>query len=289
MENTQTSYIDVLNSALQSTRVPTALARGVRYALHEFLQEYTTLPSLGSCSRHIVDSITNPSTKITTKPCRSPHACPLCTPKWLANKRTRIMNCLCDELSRGRRVFLVTLTLPFPKGSSLSVRYRLLLDVWTSLMQSRFTKALRRSMNLGYIRVLEETFADGFFFPHIHAFFILDDSPHTAKEIYQISNSWVEMGLKHGVFPKSHGQSVDEVKQSEVVRLSRYVLKHQYIDLGFDAMNWSESVAIRPIQLLQTAAAKGDFSLLECWREFEQSSFRLRRISHSRNLARGLH
>lgn len=183
---------------------------------------------------------------------------------------------------------MVTLTLPFPEGSSLSDRYSLLLDAWTSLLQSRFTKALRRTLNLGYIRVLEETFADGFFFPHIHAFFVLDDSPHAKRDIYQISQTWVEMGLKHGVFPKAHSQSVDEVKKSEVSRISNYVTKHQYVDLSFDAMNWSESDAIRPIQLLQVAAAQGDFSVLEYWREFEQSSFRLRRISHSRNLSRGL-
>lgn len=288
MEQVQTSYLDVLNSALESRGVSTTLVKAVRYALHEFLQEYTTLKSLGSCSRHVIDSMSNPSTKITTNPCRSPHACPLCTPKWLARKRSKMMDCLSDEISCGRRVFMVTLTLPFPEGSSLSARYKLLLDTWKSLMQSRYTKVLRATMNLGYVRVIEETFADGFFFPHIHAFFVLDDSPHTNTDIYQISHTWVEMGLKYGVFPKAHSQSVDEVKKSEVSRTSTYVTKHQYVDLSFDAMNWGESHAIRPIQLLQAAAAQGDSSLLEHWREFEQSSFKMRRISHSRNLSRSL-
>lgn len=289
MENAQTSYIDVLNSAVQHKGVPNALVRGVRYALHEFLQEYTTLQSLGSCSRHIVDSITNPSTKITTNPCRSPHACPLCTPKWLANKRSRIMDCLDGELSKGRRVFLVTLTLPFPEGSSLSARYKLLLDVWTSLVQSRSIKALRSTLNLGYIRVLEETFAGGFFFPHIHAFFVLDDGPSAPNDIYRVSHKWVEIGVKRGLFPKAHSQSVDEVKKSDVSRTSTYVTKHHYLDLGFDALNWNESEAIKPIQLLQAAAAQGDLSLLGFWSEFEQSSYRLRRISQSHNFSRSLH
>lgn len=258
------------------------MSRMVRAKLHDFQEHNTTLQSVSACSRAIVMRSRGTESRITTWPCRSPHACAHCTPIRQAKEREKINAWLGERSRHGQRTVRTDLTIGFKPGTSLELRYGQLLRVWSLLTQSTLFRNFKKELGLQFVRVLEESYSASGWNPHIHALFTLTEN-ESGDSISKMIEKWVQLARGEGLQCFAHHQSFDEIDVKGHLAVSRYLTKHGRVNLQLDFSEWSpdESHA-RPIELLQALVAQGTHELFEAWVEFEQASFRKRRVSWSK-------
>lgn len=264
------------------------LARHVRYKLHEFLRENTTLPSVAECAQNLADSIHGLGSKITTSQCRSPHACPLCTPRQMAKKREMIARALESARRDAMDIFHVTLTLGFSDQQNLKTRYEALGDTWSKMVQTAKARALRKSGSFSYVRILEETYSPKGWNPHFHVLFVLDSCPDSKNKVLGLLEQWVATAKTNGRNASLHSQTCDLIPDESIQDVTHYVTKHGWVDLFFDESKWMLQSAVPPLKLLQAALALGDSELLSEWQSFEQATTGRRRVTTSDGMIRYL-
>lgn len=261
------------------------LARQARYRLHEFLRENTTRLSVANCAQNLAESLPGLGSRITTRRCRSPHACPLCTPQQMATKRDSIERVIKNEQKDNRSAYLATLTVGFGDSQDLKARYNLLSMAWAKMIQTSQARHLRANLNMSYVRVLEETYSSRGWNPHFHVLFFVDSTPGNALAIHSLIDKWVASLESMGAPSYSHAQTCDSLTDADPWRIAKYLTKHGYVDLFFDEDSWRANGAVSPLKLLQAAVSRGDLDLLAEWHSFEEATFKLRRVAHSSNLA----
>lgn len=277
----QFCLLDVYKVALADHKSAAKLSRTVREGLHELQEHFTSLPSVSACSREIIMDSQWTLSRITTRPCRSPHACAHCTPIRQAQERAKINDWLNDRSVQGCQTFRCDLSVGFTPDTSLELRYSQLLRIWSLLTQSSLFRGLKKSHDLQFVRVLEETYSSFGWRPHIHALFTLK---HDSSEdsIVKLIEKWVQLARGEGLQCFAHHQSFDEIDTEGHSAVSKYLTKHGRVSFQIDFLKWSPDVgSVSPLELLQAAAAQGSHDLLEALYEFEQASFRKRRVSWS--------
>lgn len=271
----QCSLMNVIN---------TDVYRCMRSVVHETQKHFTRLPSVWDCSANVFDMSSAGGTRITSHPCRSPHACAWCTPQITAKHRKMIAKVIEKALSLNNNVSFLTLTAAYPRQLSLVQRYESLVKSWKFLANSRSFKWLREKLKGGYIRVIEETFGGEGWSPHIHAILITDGVESTSDISQAFLQEWVRSATRAGLRAAMSSQSVDQIfDELSGTQTAWYLTKGGRFDLKFDSDHWSpDRGAVRPFLLLQAAVAQGDQNLIQQWNEYEIASKGKRRFVYSK-------
>lgn len=278
----QFCLLDVEKIALSNSRSAYEAARMIRARLHDFQERNTTLASVSACSRAIVKNSQGPESRITTWPCRSPHACAHCTPIRQAKEREKINAWLSERSQHRQQTARIDLTVGFNPGTGLDLRYKKLLRVWSLLTQSTLFRNMKRDLDLQFVRVLEESYSASGWRPHIHALITLTEN-ESGDSIPKLVEKWVQLARGEGLQCFAHHQSFDEIDGKGHMAVSKYLTKHGLVNLRIDFSEWSlDECHLRPFELLQALVAQGTHELFEAWVEFEKASFRKRRVSWSK-------
>ena len=255
-----------------SSQMNRELARALGLKLYMAQAELSQRINTQHCAESYVPSQFHGKGGISIAPCRSMHSCFLCTPQQFAKMRAQLSS-LIRLWSNDGVVITATFNLPFPLEVSLGQRYRYLKDCWAALTKdSRFQK-LRTSHSLKYVRVLEDKYSKGQWFPHFHVVFFLDSDglPELSELSLSLRSLWARkaqnLGL-HATLPAV--QHVGEFTDGTHLKLAQYLTKASFVglDLDLEAIDANKD-ELTPFHLFQIAVGAGDFDALRAWREFE--------------------
>jgi Replication protein len=155
--------------------------------------------------------------------CGSVWGCPLCAPKITERRRVEVNQAIERAKEMGHQVMLATFTIPHGIGSDVEVIRRQMMQAWRRGTDSRAGKQMRKMIGLqGYIRVVEVTYGENGWHPHMHLLLIVNTtwSPEVIRRLwYPI---WLDGCRKAGLEDPSeaHGVRVDDG-----ARAAQYVTK----------------------------------------------------------------
>lgn len=155
--------------------------------------------------------------------CGSVWGCPLCAPKITERRRVEVEAAIGTAKALGFKVMLATFTVPHGMGSDVELIRKQMMQAWRRGTDSRAGKQMRKMIGLrGYIRVIEVTYGENGFHPHMHVLLVLDTSwsPEIIRRLwYPI---WLDGCRKSGLEDPSeaHGVRVDDGE-----RAAQYVTK----------------------------------------------------------------
>ncbi|XP_019052197.1 PREDICTED: uncharacterized protein LOC109114302, partial [Nelumbo nucifera] len=145
--------------------------------------------------------------------CGSVWGCPLCAPKITERRRVEVNDGMVKAQELGLKVMLATFTVPHGLGDDVDLIRHQMMQAWRKGTDSRAGKAMRKSIGLnGYIRVVEVTYGQNGFHPHMHVLLFLN----TSLTPQQVQQSWYPIWLdgcrKSGLDDPSeaHGVKVDD-------------------------------------------------------------------------------
>lgn len=155
--------------------------------------------------------------------CGSVWGCPLCAPKITERRRVEVNEGIDIAKNMGFKVMLATFTIPHGIGDDVDAIRKQMMKAWRCGSTSRAGKSMRKMIGLiGYIRVIEVTYGENGFHPHMHVLLIVDTtwSPEVIRRLwYPI---WLDGCRKSGLGDPSelHGVRVDDGE-----RAAQYVTK----------------------------------------------------------------
>lgn len=147
----------------------------------------------------------------------------MCAPKITERRRVEVNQAIERAKEMGLQVMLATFTIPHGIGSDVEVIRRQMMQAWRRGSTSRAGKQMRKMIGLqGYIRVVEVTYGENGWHPHMHLLLILKTtwSPEVIRRLwYPI---WLDGCRKAGLEDPSeaHGVRVDDG-----ARAAQYVTK----------------------------------------------------------------
>lgn len=145
--------------------------------------------------------------------CGSVWGCPLCAPKITERRRVEVNQAIERAKEMGLQIMLATFTIPHGIGSDVEVIRKQMMQAWRRGSTTRAGKQMRKMIGLrGYIRVVEVTFGENGWHPHMHVLLIVDTtwSPEVIRRLwYPI---WLDGCRKVGLEDPSeaHGVRVDD-------------------------------------------------------------------------------
>ncbi len=145
--------------------------------------------------------------------CGSVWGCPLCAPKITERRRVEVNQAIEQAQGLGLKVMLATFTLPHGVGDDVDVIRRQMMKAWRHGSTSRSGKQMRKMIGLkGYIRVIEVTYGENGWHPHMHVLLFLDTqwSPEVIRRLWY--PVWLDGCRKSGLQDPSeaHGVRVDD-------------------------------------------------------------------------------
>lgn len=155
--------------------------------------------------------------------CGSVWGCPLCAPKITERRRVEVNQAIERAKEMGHQVMLATFTIPHGIGSDVEVIRKQMLNAWFKGTTTRAGKSMRKMIGLiGYIRVIEVTYGENGFHPHMHVLLILNTTWSTEVIRRLWYPIWLDGCRKSGLDDPSeaHGVRVDDGE-----RAAQYVTK----------------------------------------------------------------
>jgi hypothetical protein len=238
--------------------------------LREAIRGVTTLLSVANCPY----GYRRTDRGVVENGCSNAHACPVCTRRMLAEKRSRFISIAASLENLGFIAWHVTLTVSHASPSPSERYANLLKKVWRRFSTSQIFKRIRASANFGgYVRVLEETISmDGQLNPHIHLVVFWAGDGLGLSDLIE---AWVASSDQiPDVYATHSSQSLEQVESYE--GLAWYLFKHMYIDvrqprrpLGY---------VNRPIDVLREYGATRNLDALAMWFVFETSANYWKRV-----------
>ena len=221
---------------------------------------------------------------MTRRSCNSRHDCPVCTSKYMAQRREEFIKLMTNWISDGGSVHWMTLTLRTNFSEDTRTKYQNLSRTWTQMNKRRSFQKEKKQLAPESVRVLEEAFTDDGWFPHYHVawFFPPKVNHRTAKTFMDNTKiHWCETAnthTRHGASMK--GQYQGAVNQQNPRALADYLFKHGFFDVTFDA----HQDALGPFELARGLVSLGLADGWEHWRNFSRGSDGLNRVRLSNGL-----
>jgi len=280
--------------------------RRERNKLRSFLWKNSTLRSIRGCGRSLIGSNaglrlskTNVASFSGTVLCSS-HACPCCASRIMNARRQQVEAAIKEWVSRGGKLYLLTLTMRHSASSDLA-------ELWDGLSSGfgavssgkRWTEEKIRYGLVGSIRAVElmVTPKGKNFDPHLHQHILLFVDPSTSEVQHTDQNMKVWEGeifkrysralARKGIECLPIGQDLREIS-FDPKSLAAYLNKafDTGEKLGFEMANGSGKTgksSLTPFQLLRQAMA-GDIPSLKYWQAFEKIQKGRRRLLWSYRL-----
>ncbi|ODT04195.1 MAG: hypothetical protein ABS52_05960 [Gemmatimonadetes bacterium SCN 70-22] len=219
--------------------------------------------------------------------CRSPHACPVCTPRLRAKAAKKLRRAVSAARARGLLVFMLTLTLRHSADDRLDFLIRLLTRAWRFLNGGADWRPLRGKGGLvGSVRALDITHGGAGWHPHLHVLLVVQpDAPKSkfgtdaslACTATAISEAWVR-SLKHALvdldlepaeWPRYLPQPTHGVSLEVAAGTGDYLVKSAEARAGGGAGG-------RTVWDIMESAAAGDERDRELWKDYSQAILRQR-------------
>jgi hypothetical protein len=145
--------------------------------------------------------------------CGSVWGCPLCAPKITERRRVEVNEGIERAKEMGFQVMLATFTIPHGLGDDVDAIRKQMLQAWRRGTDTRAGKSMRKMIGLvGYIRVIEVTYGENGFHPHMHVLLIVDTTWSTEVIRRLWYPIWLDGCRKSGLGDPSeaHGVRVDD-------------------------------------------------------------------------------
>jgi predicted nucleic acid-binding protein len=217
--------------------------------------------------------------------------CPTCGPKVAEREAANIALAVTEQYARGGSVALLTLTLRHGRDQALADLLKALSGAWTSVRQSRVTRAMWADLTTGYVRKLEVTYGHrNGWHPHLHLLVFLrpgvvdDDAQDLADAIF---DPWSTHLVKRGMGEPLRDRAVDvEVLtlESAQERVASYVAKDAARELASAGGKRGRREGSRTTYELLRDAAAGDHHARWRYAEFEDAMRGRHRIEWSTGL-----
>lgn len=231
--------------------------------------------------------------------CGSVWACPVCSEKINAGRQSELQDGIEAWLAAGKAVMLLTVTVRHHKHNRLKDLWDALSPAWNRttsgagaqwnggkrIMGDKATFGIR-----GFVRVVETTYGENGWHPHIHSLLFLDEAlteTQTADLSARLFGRWERALAKEGFsVAEQHGIDLRPVLAGD--GLADYFTKGTYA--GGAAYEVTGSHAKRsgkgrtPFQLLESVVTTGDADDLDRWHEWEQVSRGRRQLSWSEGM-----
>lgn len=218
--------------------------------------------------------------------------CINCGPRIQALYRERIKNTVTKARSEGMSVLFLTLTIRHTSDDDLDPMLAAEAAAWRGLTSGGWWVRLCRDFGLeGFVRVVECTYGDHGFHPHIHVLLFRDpalaDHHDTAELRKRLVHRWTLLVGATAYTASAVGQDLREADDRDVDSLSGYFTKqHSANGLSWEMTGSGSKFTRRtlsPDQLL-AAATLGDSSSERAYRRYEQGTKARRMIDFSRRL-----
>lgn len=233
--------------------------------------------------------------------CGSTWACPCCSAKIAATRKSELQTAMTEASSRGWSVTMVTLTMRHHKGQALAELWDALAYAWGKrVVAGRAWQSERASFGVqGIVKLVEATHGRNGWHVHVHALVFTDGhSRHSPAGLGPVLfQRWREGLVAKGLRAPAarHGGLHVRTLTGDLAALGEYFTKGVY---GGHAAA-IESVALEvargdlkdarfgnrtPFAVLADVVRLGEASDLELWHEWEQASHGRRQLTWSRGL-----
>lgn len=227
--------------------------------------------------------------------CGSVWACPVCSAKIQARRRSELEQLVDRCEAEGKTVLFGTMTLRHREGQSLGQLWGTLGECYKAVREDRTVRDLRKRLGFfGYVRAVEVTHGENGWHPHIHMIYIFD-GPVTEAQMMALGDAefavWQRTAVRAGL-----GEPLRERYDLQKVMgwVSDYLAKTVYetpksaASVGFEMSGAMTKEAYRggrtPFQILGDFVTGREAPDLELWHEYEQVSRGKRALTWSRGL-----
>lgn len=286
-------------------------SRSIRYELREKLRRLTLVESIGKCgavpvaSRVALTYGGGRSAYASLHTCGSVWACPVCSAKISAKRKTEVERVVGAATKANKFVSMLTLTQRHHQGQRLKDLWGGLSYAWNKVTSGRRWQEFRDQLGLtGYIRAVEVTHGEAGWHVHTHVLIISDNDPAVTPVIWQrkqgrarkpyppevympadfIASRWSSALATKGIdFIKDRGGlDWQTAKPGDEKTLGQYVAK-----LGVKAVNPVDGISKEvtlggfkkarngnrtPFQILEDVFAYGLAEDVKLWHTWEQVS-----------------
>ena len=209
---------------------------------------------------------------LTRRSCNSRHDCPVCTSKFMAEKREDFRLLMHHWVKDGGIVSLMSLNLRNRFLDPTWIKYNSLSATWTEMSKRYRFKQAKKSLGVHFVRVLEEVLTEDGWFPHFHVvwFFPKGTSSDALGAFHkQVVEAWCEAAnSKTPMGAEGNPQHISTVDQNSHVPLSNYLFKHAFHDIKEKA----HEKVLSPFNLVRILLASGYADGWEFWRDFSDAS-----------------
>ena len=258
--------------------------------LRKQLASYTSIKGISRCGRtfQVVKVLSDGRHPIeVTYYCDNKHVCPTCM-RYIYAKYQRDFERTLDwwEEARGS-VYTQTLSLP-NRNKPLKYKHESLARTWQAVGKSKGYQSLRKAYGvIQYLRVLEDSLKVIGSHPHFHLTWFFD-SHYDESHMQTFANKFALLWEAHGEAIGARGVQARQqwsgpIRESNRA-YSRYIFKHGYWDLSFDAKQTiGNNHGLKPQEFLRVMLTQGNQDRLRVWREYEDATFKRHRIQPSRD------
>lgn len=214
--------------------------------------------------------------------CRSPHACPVCSPTLRAEAAAELRRVVLAARAQGHDVYMLTLTVRHTAEDDLALLKSLVTDAWGYLTYGAKWRRLRSHLRLiGSVRSLETTYGRCGWHPHLHVLLVTrangagaSKEDLAAQRVVQLEAAWlraVEHALvEQEISPEERPQYLPAPGRAatlvEVAGTGDYAMKGSDIPLSADSDGDSRSV-----WQIMRGAATGDANDQRLWKEYAEA------------------
>ena len=162
--------------------------------------------------------------------CGNSWTCPVCASKIQEKRRVEIAQAFDHAYSTGRKVIMVTFTIPHYANDRLKDLLLKQADAFKRLRSGKAWEKIKKDMGYGgLIRSLEVTLGDSGWHPHTHEAWIVSKHCNAYKLRNEVARRWVHVCTKAGIAPDTARKMAAflrrSVKVSDNCRASDYFCK----------------------------------------------------------------
>jgi len=223
---------------------------------------------------------------ITRRSCNSRHDCPVCTSKYMAEKREDFMLLMDAWVADGGLVHSMTLTIRNSFLEPSRSKYEALSRTWTAMNRRRPFQALKAEFGAESVRVLEEVLTDEGWFPHYHLVWFFPSGVTRAQVktfMAKAKTYWCEAANSAWKLGADYAPQFDKpVTLSRSKSFAQYLFKHGFHNLNVDPAKEELS----PFELVRALLASGEADGWQYWQDFTSASEGMNRVRFSKGLLR---
>ena len=221
---------------------------------------------------------------ITRRSCNSRHDCPVCTSKYMAEKREDFIRLMDSWVADGGLVHSMTLTIRNSFLEPSRAKYEALSRTWTAMNRRRPFQSLKSEFGAESVRVLEEVLTDEGWFPHYHLVWFFPSGVTRAQVktfMAKAKTYWCEAANSAWKLGADLAPQFDKpVTLSRSKSFAQYLFKHGFHNLDFDP----EKDELSPFKLVRDLLATGEAHGWQYWQDFTHASEGMNRVRFSKGL-----